>query len=194
MCTQQDQYHGRCIITAVDGEVFGSAFDEIAAAFDVARGILDAGDVGDLCQTQGGVVAHVAAGAAGHVVEDHRQFDGFGNGLEVLVEPFLRGFVVVGDDGEMGGCADFGGETGQLDGFCCRVGSRAGDDRYTSGGLFDGCPDQQAVFSDVDRGRFTGGSDHDERVGTFGDMPFDVVLQAWQVEAAILVHGRGNGR
>ena len=69
-----------------------------------------------------------AAAAAGDVVQHQRDVDFFGDGLEVLIEPFLRGLVVVGADLQRGVSADFAGMGGQFDGLGGAVGAGAGDD------------------------------------------------------------------
>jgi hypothetical protein len=48
------------------------------------------------------------------------------------------------------------------------------------------------VLVDVDRGRFAGGADHAEAVGAFGNVPVDQLAQGRVIDAAIVVHGRGQ--
>ena len=99
-------------------------------------------------KTQDGVVVHVDNGAAGHVVDDHGDGNGFGNGFEVAINAFLRGFVVVGDDGEGGIGAGLFCGAGEFDGFYGVVGTGAGDDEDAFGGVFDGGFDQAGLFGD----------------------------------------------
>lgn len=93
---------------------------------EIRSGFLDAHDIGHVTGDAGhGGGQHVAAGAAGHVVQD----DGHGHfgtdGLEVLVQAFLRGLVVIGGDVQGGVRPDIFGELGQRDGFAGVVGARA---------------------------------------------------------------------
>ncbi len=46
-------------------------------------------------QSQGRLRSHIDHGTSGYVVEHNRDFDRFGNGAEMLVQPLLRRFVVV---------------------------------------------------------------------------------------------------
>ena len=144
----EQEGQGSGVVAGVDGEAFGGAVDEVDFAGKGAAGFFDAGDVGDLCQAQDGVVVHVDDGAAGYVVDDHGDVYGFGDGFEVAVDAFLRGFVVVGDDGECGVGACFFGGLGEFDGFDGVVGACAGDDGDAFGGVFDGCFDDEGLFGD----------------------------------------------
>ncbi len=65
------------------------------ARLQVAGGFLDADDVRHGGQADHGLGLHVASGTARHVIEDLRDIDGFGDGLEVLVQAFLGRLVVV---------------------------------------------------------------------------------------------------
>ena len=70
---------------------------------DVARRLLDADDVAEVGgAAERGLGGHVDARAARDVVEDHRQGRMLRDGAEMLVEPLLRRFVVIGRHAQNG--------------------------------------------------------------------------------------------
>jgi hypothetical protein len=93
------------VVAEVAGVVAG---DQVELAADVgahpadprqvARGVLDADDVRMRRQPGDGVVGHVHAGPTGHVVQQHGQLDGLGDGLEMQGQTLLRRTVVIGGD------------------------------------------------------------------------------------------------
>ena len=88
------------VVAREDDEVVRHAGADLAHLRHVAGGLLDAGDVRDGAQADQRRRIDVAAGAAGHVVDDDRQLDRFRDRAVVLVEPFGRRLVVVGRDRE----------------------------------------------------------------------------------------------
>ena len=77
-------------------------------AHDVGGRILHAGDVVKLEQPHHGVDRHVDHRARRNIVDDDRDADRVVDRLEVLIEPFLRGLVVIGRDDQHGvGAAPF---------------------------------------------------------------------------------------
>ena len=91
--------HAGGVVAGIHGEAFGRAVDEVDFAADVAAGFFHADDVGDFGQAQDGVVVDVDHGAAGHVIHNHRNGGGFGDGFEMAVDAFLRRLIVVGHYG-----------------------------------------------------------------------------------------------
>jgi hypothetical protein len=56
--------------------------------------------------------------------------------------------------------------------------------------VLNGAANQLAVLIEIDGGRLAGGSDHDDAIGAFRNMPVDQPAQRVQIETAILEHGR----
>ena len=83
------------VVATEHREVVGDDAADLAHLLHVARGFLDPHDVGDRGQARQRSRLDVAAGAAGHVVDDDRQRRPGGNRAVVLVQAFLRGLVVV---------------------------------------------------------------------------------------------------
>jgi hypothetical protein len=50
------------------------------------------------------------------------------------------------------------------------------------------------MLLDIDSRRLTGRANHYHGVGTFGDMPVEQALEPGQIERAVLVHRRNDGR
>ena len=111
----------------------------------------------NLAEPDGGLVGHVQAGAAGHVVDDGGQVGAFGDGLEVLVQALLRGFVVVGHHQQHTVHSGLLGLLAQLDALGGAVVAGAGDDRAP---LADGVLDlaEQPDFFLDSQGRRLAGS------------------------------------
>ena len=83
------------VVATEHREAVGDGAADLAHLLHVARRFLDADDVGDRGQARQRARLDVAAGAAGHVVDDDRQRRPGGNRAIVLVQAFLRGLVVV---------------------------------------------------------------------------------------------------
>src|SRR6185436_13680730 len=81
----------------------------------------------------------------------------------------------------------------KLDRFARRIGACTGDDRNAAGRMIDGGPDQQAVFFEIHRRRFTGSPDDDDAVSALADVEIDESAQPLQVETAVLEHRRDDG-
>jgi hypothetical protein len=107
----------------------------------------------------------------------------------MLILTFLGRLVVVGNDGKLGGGAVLLRRLGELDRLGGRVRAGAGDDRNAAARVLDRDADQLLVLVEIDRGRFTGGADHDDAVGPLGDVPVDQLAEARQIEPAVLQHG-----
>ncbi len=181
------------VLAAVDREAARRAAQQVGAALEVGGGVLDADDARHLGEAQHRVVLQVGDGAAGHVVQDHRQVDRLGDLAEVPVLPFLRRLVVVRDDREAGGGAVLLRRLGELDRLGGRVAAGAGDDRDAAARMLDRNADQLLVLVEVDRRRFARGADHDDAVGALLHVPVDQLAKARQVEPAVFQH-RGDDR
>ena len=88
---------GERVVTGDDIEVAGLVLDDLVDLLEIARSLLDGYDILTVAsQTDGGLGLHIDARTTRHVVEHNGQRGGSGNGLEVLVETFLRRLIVVG--------------------------------------------------------------------------------------------------
>ena len=133
----QHQGHGSGVIAREHGELFGYIADQPLGAFDVAGGFLDTDDPGHLGQAQHGLVLQIGHGATGHVVKNNRQGrHSFSDGLEVLVQAFLGGSVVVGHHLQLGIGPYFLSKFGQFNGFCRGIGTTACNDGDAFSRLF----------------------------------------------------------
>ena len=110
----------------------------------------------------------------------------------MAVQAFLRRLVVIRHDGQDGIGTNLFGVFRQFDGFRGRIGTRAGNDRDTLGGLFDHDLDQLVVFLHIDRRRLAGRPDDDDRIGSFLDVVVDQPTHAGQIQTAVLVHRRDD--
>ena len=95
--TQHERQAGR-IVTGEHGKTIRNAVDQFDVVADIAAGFFHTDDIRNLGQTQNSVVAHADDGTAGNIIDNHRNRSGFGDGFEMLVNAFLRRFVVVGNN------------------------------------------------------------------------------------------------
>ena len=95
--TQHERQAGR-VIAGEYGKTFRNAVDQFDVVTDIAAGFFHADDIRNFGQTQNSVVAHADDGAAGNIINNHRNRSGFGDGFKMLVNAFLRRFVVVGNN------------------------------------------------------------------------------------------------
>ena len=98
--TEGDEGKGERIVAGEDEEVCRNLAEDRAHLGDVAGSFFYADDVFDLRKTENGGGFDVDAGAALDAVEDYGESDVGGDGLEVLVEAFLGGLIVVRRDGK----------------------------------------------------------------------------------------------
>ncbi len=164
-----------------------------ADAGQVAGGVLDADDVGQLGQARQGLVGDVDAGATGHVVDEHRQLNGVVDRLVVLIHALLAGAIVVRrhHQGRVG--ADGLGVAGQLDGLVGRVAARAGDHRHAAGGGLHAQLDDALVLV-MRQGRgLARGADRHQAVHAAGDLALDQRYERFFVHLTV-AERRDEGR
>ena len=125
---QAHERYGEGVLARVHAEVIGQQVGDLGRVGDVARGFLNAHDVGVRGQALYVALADAAAAAAGDVVQDAGDVHGVGHGLKVLVDALLVGLVVVGGNEQqaVGAQSLIGERLGEhgLRG----VGARAGND------------------------------------------------------------------
>lgn len=192
LAAHQDQFDGSRVVAGQDDEVLADAIQNLLGTHQVARGLLDTDDVRHGRQADHGLGLHVAGGAAGYVIEDLRDVDGFGDVLEVLVQAFLGRLVVVRDYQQAGIGAGVLGVLREVNGFGSGVGTGAGDDRdallavlYT----LDHVLDDQDVFFYIQGGRLTGGADSDDRVGAIFQVEVYKFVEAAPIKTPLCIHG-----
>ena len=134
--------------------VFARKLDKVRAhrvplarhAADVAGRVLDADDVGQFGKPLHRVDRHVDDASRGNVVDDDRNSDRVVDGLEVLVEAFLRRLVVIGRDDQNGVRAALLGVAASSIASRGVVGARAGDHRNPAARFVDADVDGAAVL------------------------------------------------
>ncbi len=171
--TQEHQGDALAIVAADRRRSPSARADQIGAALDVAGGVLDADDIGHLRQAQRGVVGQVGHRAAGHVVEDQRQIDRFGDLAEMPVQTLLRRLVVVRHHRQTRAAPAF---------LAYSVSSIASAVEFAPVPAMTGmrpaaCSTATRISSQCssqfDRRRFAGGADDDDGVGAFAHVPVD---------------------
>src|SRR5471032_1354893 len=189
LAAQQNQFDGRCIITGIHQEIAAHACQDVLGALQVTGCFLDGDDVRHPGQAHDGICQHVASRTAWHVVEDLRNVHGFGDGLDVLIQPFLRRLVVVRRDQQTCVRASALGVVRQFDRFARRIGARARDDRDTPCNLSDHTTNDFDVFVHVERGRLTCSADGNNGVGALLQVEVHQFAQAVPVETTLCIHG-----
>ena len=151
----------------------------------VASGVLDADDVRMGRQPGHGLVRHVHARPPGHVVQQHRQLDRLGNGLEMLRQTRLRGPVVIGGDDQGAVGADGLGEARQLDRLVGRRRPGAGDDARASGGHPHAQLDHLLVLVSGQRGALARRAHRHDAVDAGGDLAFQKLREGGFVHLSV---------
>jgi hypothetical protein len=88
------------IVAGKDEKIFRHGSANFGDLTNVAAGFFDGDDVRDLGQAQQCGRFDVRTRASRDVVQHQRLGGGFGDGLEMLINAFLRGLVVVGRRGQ----------------------------------------------------------------------------------------------
>ena len=176
-------------VRVVAGEVHQVGLVEHAADFaEVALRVLDRQHVGVLGDPEDRLVADRHTGAAGDVVEDHRQVGGVGDEPEVGEDAGLRGLVVVRRDDHDAVGADLLARLVELDRVRGLVRAAARDDLRAAGGDILADLDQADLLGIRQRARLTGGAGHDDAVGSGGDDVVHVLLDGGPIDLAVGRH------
>ena len=156
---QSDDRQRDGVVAGENQEIFRHGSANFGDLPDVSAGFLDGHDVRDFGQTQQRGRFDVGAGAASDVVQHQRLGRGFGDRLEVLVNAFLRGLVVVGRRGE--DVVDARARRDFLclgDGLASVVGSCTRHDGHAAAGSLDGQVDNAQPFVVRQGRRFASGA------------------------------------
>jgi hypothetical protein len=162
-------------------------------AADVAGGVLDADDIGKFGQPLHCVDRHVDDATRRNIVDDDRNPDRVIDGLEVLVEPFLRRLVVIGRDHEDGVRAGLFSVERERDRFGRVVRAGARDDRNPPARFVDADVDRAAVFVVGQRRAFAGRADRHQPMRSRCNLPVDQRAVGLLVEFAAF-EGRDQRR
>ena len=96
-CSARHHRERQRVVAADDVEGARLVLDDFVDLLQITRRLLDGHDVLAVgSQAHRRRCRHIDARTTGNVIEHYRQFRGVGNGLEMLVESFLRRFVVIG--------------------------------------------------------------------------------------------------
>jgi len=160
---------------------------------DVARGLLDAHDVGVRGQALYVALADAAATAAGDVVQNAGDVHGVGHGLKVLVDALFVRLVVVGGNEQqtIGAQALISERLGEHGLRGVRV--RAGDDGDAARNLLDHCGDNGVVLVVGHRGALSGGAQGEDGVSAILQVEIDKALKRVKVDTAVLFKRRDKG-
>ena len=158
-------------------------------AAHVAGRVLDADDVGKLGKPLHGVDGHVDHAARGDIVDDDRDADCVVDGLEMLVEAFLRRLVVIGRDDENGVRPAVLGMAAKLDRLRGVVGARARDHRNPAARFVDADVHGAAVLLMGERRAFAGRPDRHQPMRAGRDLPVDQRAEGLLVDLAVLERG-----
>src|SRR6185436_11709934 len=90
------------VVACKDSKGIRNKGGDLSDLRNVSRGLFYTDDAVDAGETRHGRRLEIAASAARHVVENDRRRTRFGDRAKVLVEPLLRGFIVIGGDGKYG--------------------------------------------------------------------------------------------
>ena len=154
----------------------------VAIWADISAGLFHADDVGEFLKPFQRGRFDVNAGASLHAVDDDRQLGRRGDGLVVLVEPFLGGFVVVRRDREDTVHAQRLQLLDEVDDFSGVIAACAGEHRNDTLGLFERDFDDAEVLGVSERGAFAGGAAGHQEMNSGFDLTPDQGAQSVLVE------------
>src|SRR5271156_6150686 len=124
---ERNERHGDGVVAGKNQEILGDTIEDGGHLGNVAGGFLNANDIFDIGEATDGDGFDVHAGAALHAVKNDGQWNGGGDGFEMLEQAFLRGLVVVRRDGEKTVGADGSNFAGHGDNFGGVVTTGAGE-------------------------------------------------------------------
>ena len=136
----------------------------------------------------------VDAGAPRHVVEHDRQPRALGDGLEVLVQPFLRRLVVIRRHRQQAVDASLLHVARQLDHLARVVAAGAGQHRHLAADFLDDQLDDAQLLAMAQRRRFARRAARRQEVDAGIDLPAGQPLDRRLVERAVLPERRDEGR
>ena len=147
-----------------------------------------------LRQFRHGFGQQIAAGAAGHIVENHRHGGRVGNGGEMGNQTVLGGLVVIGGHHQNRVGARRTGGLGVGDDVGGVVGAGSGNDGNPSGHPFHGVADHFCLILRLNGGVFAGGSHDHQGVDAAFDLPVDKPAHGLVVNAAGVHRGHHGSR
>src|SRR5208337_3744120 len=154
-----------------------------------AGGFLDTDNIFDLREALDGGRLDVDAGAALHAVQNDGEADGFGDGLEMLVEALLRGLVVVGRDGENAVGAEVRELARERDHFGGVVTAGTGENRHFALREFHGDLDDAQMFLMGERRAFSRGATRHKKSDARGNLALDQRAQRGFIQRTIAAKG-----
>ena len=190
---EREDGHDHVVVAGVHAEVVGEVLRHRARVRDVARGLLDAHDVGVRAEARDVVLRDGAARATGDVVEDHGQVHVVEHGEEVLVDAFLVGLVVVRGDEQQAVDAQLGQTAGLGQRLVRGVGARAADHGDAAGDILDHALGHGVVLGVGHRRRLARRAEHEDAVGVILQVEVDQAVERGEVDLPILIE-RGDER
>ena len=140
-----------------------------------------------------GLGQQIAAGAAGHIVENDGQGAFVCHGGEMGDKTVLGGLIVVGSDHQNGVRPHLTGVAGVVQNVLGVVGAGAGNDGNPSGRLLYGVGDDLFLILRLNGGVLAGGAHDHQAVDAGADLEFHKAAQSLIVDGTVGVHGGDDG-
>ena len=174
----------------IDQEIAAAQPQDVADLFKILVGLLHPHHVGTRFPKAGkGLRFHVDGGPARDVVDDDGDVHGLRHAAEMLEQPLLGGFVVIGDDHQRRIGPQLLRPLGQVQRFLVVVGTRSQDDGGPSGHVFHGDGHHPLPLLEGERGGFARGAGHRNAVGPVFKLPVDQLPQLRLVHLIPFVKG-----
>ena len=151
----------------------------------IAGRVLDADNVRMGRQPGNGLVRHVHARPPGHIVQQHGQLDGFGDGLEMQGQSRLGGPIVIGGDDQRPVGPDSLGVTHQFDRLFGRRRAGPGDDPRPSGRHLHAQLHHPLVLIQRQRGALARRAHRYDAVDACGDLAFQKLREGGFVHLSV---------
>ena len=178
-----------CILTRQLDEVGTTRTALLADPGQIAGGILDANDTGQLGQLTHGRRCHVDDRAARNVVDHDRNIGAVVQGLKMRHHAALGRLIVIGRHHQRRICTDTRRKLDKTNRFDGIVGASARDDRHPACRRLDHLGDHGLVLFMAQRRAFACGANGHNTGRTLLDMPFYQVFERIQIQLAVAKRG-----
>ena len=189
------EYHGEgdVVVAAPEGEVRAHAVGDHHGVGHVPAGLLDAADMGVLCQPLYVLHGNGAPRPAGHVVEDAGDLHRVGHRHEMAVDALRVALVVIGGDEQQAIGPQLLRPEALLQHGLGGVGARPGDDGHPARRGVDDAAERRVVLLVGHGGALAGGAQGQDRVGAAGDVPLGQLPQLLKIHRTVGVEGGYQG-
>mmetsp|Transcript_27421 Transcript_27421/g.50473 ORF Transcript_27421/g.50473 Transcript_27421/m.50473 type:complete len:311 (-) Transcript_27421:14-946(-) len=189
----RNRTHTAAGVERMGGGIFARQLDELRTAGDagiahagqISGGILHTHNTGQFGQLAHRLGRHVDDGPTGDVIDDDRNIGAIVQRREMGNQPALRRFVIIGCHHQRAIGAHLLGKLNKAHRLNGVVGPCPGNHRHAACSGLDHCLNHRLMFLMGQRWAFARGANGDKTAGALTDMPFDQLLEGFQIQSAV---------